>query len=87
MRLHQAGIDELVDDRLAEALDVHGAARGEGAQALLELGRAGRAGAAVEDAVLVRLDRRAADRARRREVEHLLVAGAGRRLARARRRG
>ena len=39
--LHQAAVDELLDGRVAEALDVHRAARAEVLQTLFELGGAG----------------------------------------------
>ncbi len=47
----EAGVDELVDDRLAEALDVHPRARGEMAQTLAALGRAQRVDAAAHHLV------------------------------------
>ena len=46
----EAGVDELVDEGFAEALDVHGVFGGEVADAAAELGRAGGTGAFPSDA-------------------------------------
>ena len=74
--VHETAFHELVDDLAAQPVDVHRAAVGEEAQALLELGRAGEAGAAVgRFAFLARHDG-AADRAFGRHLEDALVAGA-----------
>ena len=58
----QAAIDELIDDFVAQPLDVHGIAAGKGAEDVFDLADAVlAAGAAVEGAILVQLDRAAAD--------------------------
>ena len=60
--VHQPPVDELVDDDLAEVLDVHGPPRAEVEQRLLELRRAGGVGAADDDLALRPRGARAADR-------------------------
>ena len=71
----ETGVDELLDDLLAQPLDVHGAAARKGAEHLLGLGRTLAAtGAAIEDAVT---DHRAAARGTcRRKLKDLFAAGA-----------
>jgi hypothetical protein len=77
MEADQAAVDELVDDLFAQPLDVHGAAAGEGAEHFLDLpGALLAAGTAVEDTVLVALDRAAADGTFLREVKNFFLAGA-----------
>src|SRR5205823_1611829 len=71
---HEPLLDELVDELLAEALDVHGAARAEEAELLLQLGRAGEPDAAVGHLALGAHDLRAAHRAGGRHAEALLAA-------------
>ena len=71
---HQAALDQLVDQLLAEPLDVHRAARPEEAQRLLDARRAGDVQAAIGDLVLLPDDVGAADGAVRRHAERLLVA-------------
>ena len=71
---HETAVHELLDELLAETLDVHGAARAEEPELLLQLGRAVEADAAVGDLALGTFDLGPADRARGRHPEALLVA-------------
>src|SRR5262245_48181059 len=72
----QAGIDELADHLLAEALDVQSGAAGERAQRLLQPTDTVLARAVIEDLFLVMFNRGATDGALIGEVKNLLLAGA-----------
>src|SRR5439155_392337 len=70
----RGGPDAGLEQLLAEALDVHGTARAEEAELLLQLGGAGEPDAAVGHLTLGAHDLRAAYRAGRRHAEALLAA-------------
>ena len=72
---HQPSLDELLDDGLAEVLDVHGAPRAEVEQRLLELGGAGGVRAAKDDLALRSRRARVAHRAPVREGQGTASAG------------
>jgi len=79
-RAHQAAVDQLVDELLAQAFDVHRAPARVVQQRLLALrGTEQPAGAAVLDAALLAPDVAAAHRAvaRHAEVRHVVIARAG----------